>query len=157
MARLAGQGEDPACARARRAVDLGFSETGEMKESMPFHDEMSDSLFMATAIPARAGALTGGAATSTWPPAVAFMQKLVFRPDGLYRHSPLTDAAWGRGRFPALGLALTLESFPKDHAGFARSSSRFNGTWRRSPDSRMRTACRSSIIQARTPSSRRRR
>jgi rhamnogalacturonyl hydrolase YesR len=31
----------------------------------------------------------------------------------------LTDAAWGRGNaFPALGLALTLASFPKDHPGF---------------------------------------
>jgi rhamnogalacturonyl hydrolase YesR len=47
---------------------------------------------------------------------LAFMQRLVLRPDGLYRHSPLTDAAWGRGNaFPALGLALTLEAFPKTH------------------------------------------
>jgi len=30
-----------------------------MKESMPFHDEMSDSVFMATPIVAKAGALTG--------------------------------------------------------------------------------------------------
>jgi unsaturated rhamnogalacturonyl hydrolase len=44
------------------------------------------------------------------------MQKLVLRPDGLYRHTPLTDAAWGRGNaFPALGLALTLSDFPEDH------------------------------------------
>jgi rhamnogalacturonyl hydrolase YesR len=50
---------------------------------------------------------------------LAFMQKLVQRPDGLYRHSPLTDAAWGRGNaFPALGLALTLSDFPRDHPGF---------------------------------------
>jgi rhamnogalacturonyl hydrolase YesR len=48
---------------------------------------------------------------------VAFMQKLVLRPDGLYRHSPLTEAAWGRGNaFPALGLALTLAVFPETHA-----------------------------------------
>ena len=69
-----------------------------MKESMPFHDEMSDSLFMATAILARAGALTGERRYFDMAARhVAFMQKLVFRPDGLYRHSPLTDAAWGRG------------------------------------------------------------
>jgi len=40
----------------------------------------------------------------------------VLRPDGLYRHSPLTDAAWGRGNaFPALGLALALSDFPEDY------------------------------------------
>jgi rhamnogalacturonyl hydrolase YesR len=47
------------------------------------------------------------------------MQKLVLRPDGLYRHSPLTDAAWGRGNaFPALGLALALSDFPRDHPAY---------------------------------------
>src|SRR5678816_494088 len=47
------------------------------------------------------------------------MQKLVFRPDGLYRHSPLTEAAWGRGNaFPALGLALALTDLPPGHPGF---------------------------------------
>jgi rhamnogalacturonyl hydrolase YesR len=122
MAELAERTRNPAyLATLRKAVDLGFTETGDMKESMPFHDDMSDSLFMATAILARAGALTGERRYFDMAVRhVAFMQKLVFRPDGLYRHSPLTDAAWGRGNaFPALGLALTLESFPKDHAGFA--------------------------------------
>ncbi|HET9192172.1 MAG TPA: glycoside hydrolase family 88 protein [Vicinamibacterales bacterium] len=122
MAELAARTENPAyLAALRKAVDLGFTESGEMKESMPFHDEMSDSLFMATAILARAGVLTGERRYFDMAARhVAFMQKLVFRPDGLYQHSPLTDAAWGRGNgFPALGLALTLESFPKDHPGFA--------------------------------------
>ena len=42
------------------------------------------------------------------------MQKLCLRPDGIYRHSPLDQAAWGRGNgFPALGLALALEDMPK--------------------------------------------
>jgi rhamnogalacturonyl hydrolase YesR len=50
---------------------------------------------------------------------LAFMQKLVLRPDGLYRHSPLTEAAWGRGNaFPALGLILALTDFPRDHPVF---------------------------------------
>ena len=122
MAELAERTRNPAyLAALRKAVDLGFTEAGDMKESMPFHDDMSDSLFMATAILARAGALTGERRYFDMAARhVAFMQKLVFRPDGLYRHSPLTDAAWGRGNaFPALGLALTLESFPNDHAGFA--------------------------------------
>jgi len=42
------------------------------------------------------------------------------RRDGLYRHSPLDEAAWGRGNgFPALGLALSLDNLPVDHAGRA--------------------------------------
>lgn len=104
----------------RRAADLGFTETGAMRESMPFHDEMSDSLFMATAILARAGKLTGDRRYFDMAARhVAFMQKIVLRGDGLYRHSPLSDAAWGRGNaFPALGLALTLEDFPSDHPAY---------------------------------------
>ena len=48
------------------------------------------------------------------------LENLVLRDDGLYRHSPLTDAAWGRGNaFPALGMALTLSDIPEDQAGFA--------------------------------------
>jgi len=52
---------------------------------------------------------------------VTFMQKIVLRQDGLYRHQSSTEAAWGRGNaFPALGLALTLSEFPKDHAEYPR-------------------------------------
>ena len=41
------------------------------------------------------------------------MQKLCLRPDGLYRHSPLNEAAWGRGNaFPALGMALMISALP---------------------------------------------
>jgi rhamnogalacturonyl hydrolase YesR len=37
------------------------------------------------------------------------MQGHCVREDGLYRHSPLCEVAWGRGNgFPALGLALSL-------------------------------------------------
>ena len=121
MAELAARTGRPVYLDAlRKAADVGFTETGELKESMPYHDEMSDSLFMATAILARAGTLTGERRYFDMAARhIAFMQTLVFRPDGLYRHSPLTDAAWGRGNaFPALGLALTLASFPKDHPGF---------------------------------------
>ena len=121
FAELAARTRNPAyLAALRRAADVGFTETGEMKESMPYHDEMSDSLFMATAILARAGALTKERRYFDMAARhIAFMQTLVFRPDGLYRHSPLTDAAWGRGNaFPALGLALTLASFPPDHPEF---------------------------------------
>ncbi len=46
------------------------------------------------------------------------MLKLNLREDGLHRHSPLDQTAWGRGNgFPALGLALALEDLPVDHPG----------------------------------------
>jgi rhamnogalacturonyl hydrolase YesR len=50
---------------------------------------------------------------------LAFMQKLDRRADGLYRHQPATDAAWGRGNgFAALGLALTLAELPREHPAY---------------------------------------
>jgi rhamnogalacturonyl hydrolase YesR len=104
----------------RKAADLGFTETGAMKESMPFHDEMSDSIFMATPLLVKAGKLTGDKKYFDMAARhFAFMQKIVQRQDGLYRHSPLTDAAWGRGNaFAALGLSLTLSDFPQDHPAY---------------------------------------
>jgi unsaturated rhamnogalacturonyl hydrolase len=106
----------------RKAADLGFTPSGEMKESMPLHDEMSDSVFMACPILASAGKLTGQSKYFDMAARhLSFMQKLCLRQDGLYRHSPLNEAAWGRGNaFPALGLAWTLTSFPREHAEFAR-------------------------------------
>ncbi len=106
----------------RKVADLGFEADGRMKESMPYHDEYSDSLFMGTAIAAQAGALTGERKYFDLAARhVAFMQKLVLRPDGLYRHSPATQAAWARGNgFPAIGLALSLPHFPKDHPELPR-------------------------------------
>jgi unsaturated rhamnogalacturonyl hydrolase len=104
----------------RRAANLGFTETGQMKESMPFHDQMSDSVFMAIPLLAKAGKLTGDKKYFEMIPRhLAFMQKLVLRPDGLYRHSPLTDAAWGRGNaFPAFGLMLALSDMPVEDPRF---------------------------------------
>src|SRR6185295_9070804 len=111
----------------RKAANTGFSDTGLMKESMPYHDEMSDSVFMATPLLAKAGKLTGDKKYFDMAARhVAFMQKLVLRTDGLYRHSPLTDAAWGRGNaFPALGLALALSDFPSDHPAYDTMVSAF--------------------------------
>ena len=105
----------------RRVADLGF-EAGQMKESMPFHEQYSDSVFMGTVIAAQAGALTAERRYFDMAARhVAFMQRLDLRPDGLYRHTPATDAAWGRGNaFAALGLALTLSEFPKDHPQYAQ-------------------------------------
>ncbi|NBO93903.1 MAG: hypothetical protein EBV06_16580 [Planctomycetia bacterium] len=78
---------------------------------------MSDAVFMAGPILAATGKLTGerkyfDAAAVHF----ASMRKLCLRRDGLYRHSPLCEVAWGRGNgFPALGLALALSDWPDDH------------------------------------------
>ena len=104
----------------RAAADLGFDAEGKPKESMPLHSEMSDAVFMGCPILAAAGRLTGD--TKYFDMSLRhlrFMRKLDLRADGLYRHSPLDEAAWGRGNaFPALGLALTLGYLPKTHAAF---------------------------------------
>lgn len=104
----------------KRAADLGFHSDGSMKESMPFHDEMSDSVFMGCPILVKAGKLTGD--KKYFDMALKhfrFMQSLDKRNDGLYRHSPLHEAAWGRGNaFPALGLTLSLQDLPKDHPAY---------------------------------------
>jgi rhamnogalacturonyl hydrolase YesR len=107
-------------ALVRRVADLGFDERGVMRESMPYHNEFSDSVFMGTTIAAQAGALTGD--RKYFDLAVRhlkFMQRLDLRADGLYRHQPATDAAWGRGNaFAALGVALTLTELPRDHPAY---------------------------------------
>jgi rhamnogalacturonyl hydrolase YesR len=101
---------------ARAAADLAFDGQGHPREAMPLHDEMSDSLFLVCPLLAQVGALTGN------PKYVAmcgrhmqFIQQRTWRGDGLYRHSPLDEAAWGRGNgFAALGLALSLDYLPAD-------------------------------------------
>ncbi len=100
---------------ARHAADLGFSTEG-LKPSMPFHSEMSDALFMGGPILAHLGKLTGDERYfEMCLRHLRFMRKLVLRDDGIYRHSPLDEAAWGRGNgFPALGLALCLKHWPRD-------------------------------------------
>ena len=89
---------------AQRAADLAFDENGEPREAMPFHNEMSDSVFMGCPILAVTGRLTGNA--KYFDMAVKhyrFMRNLDRRADGIYRHSPLDETAWGRGNgFPAL-------------------------------------------------------
>jgi len=112
--------DDRAKALVLRAAASGFSETGELREFMPLHGGWSDSLFMDVPILAMAGALTGERRYFDMAARhVAFMQRIVLRPDGLYRHQASAEAAWGRGNaFAALGLALTLSEFPKDHPGY---------------------------------------
>lgn len=103
-----------------RAANSGFNEDGSLREFMPLNGGWSDSVFMDIPILAKAGALSGDRKYFDMAARHFFyMQKIVGRPDGLYRHQASTDAAWGRGNgFPALGLALTLTDFPKDHRDY---------------------------------------
>lgn len=128
FAELAEKTGDPRYLElVRKAANTGFTETGAMKESMPYHDEMSDSVFMAIPLLVKAGKLTGDQKYFDMAARhLSFMKKLVLRSDGLYRHSPLTDAAWARGNaFPALGLALALSDFPKDHPAYEEMAAAF--------------------------------
>jgi rhamnogalacturonyl hydrolase YesR len=106
--------------RVLAAANLGFDADGQPKDSMPFHNEMSDAVFMGCPILAKAGKLSGDSKYFDMALRhLRFIQKLCLRPDGLYRHSPLDEAAWGRGNaFPALGLALTLSDWNPNHQAF---------------------------------------
>jgi rhamnogalacturonyl hydrolase YesR len=110
-------------AAVRRVADMGFDAQGNPLEAMPLHGEYSDSVFMGTTILAQAGALTGERRYFDMADRhLRFMEKLDLRPDGLYRHTPATDAAWGRGNgFAALGLALTLSELPRGSAAHAHA------------------------------------
>jgi unsaturated rhamnogalacturonyl hydrolase len=121
---LARRTPDPRyAALVRKVGDLGFEPLGQMRESMPYHDGYSDSVFMGTAIVAQAGALTGDRRYFDMAERhLRFMEQLDLRPDGLYRHRNTADAAWGRGNgFAAIGLAMTLNELPRDHAGYAHA------------------------------------
>lgn len=108
-------------ALAKAAADFAFDKDGRPLAAMPSHVEMSDAVFMACPILAQVGRLTSDVKYHDMAVRhLAFMRKLCARPDGLYRNSPLNDAAWGRGNgFPALGLALTLTDLPAEHPGRA--------------------------------------
>ncbi len=115
-----GQDRERWIALCRSAADQIFDSAGKPLEVMPFHNEMSDAVFMAGPILAATGRLTGDRRYFD-AAAVHFasMRKFCLREDGLYRHSPLCEAAWGRGNgFPALGLALALSDWPEDHPAY---------------------------------------
>jgi rhamnogalacturonyl hydrolase YesR len=114
-------GDEKLIALARAAAEFAFDDNGQPREAMPAHVEMSDAVFMACPLLTQVGRLTGEVKYHDMSIRhLAFMRKLCARPDGLYRNSPLNDAAWGRGNgFPALGLAWALENLPKDHPGRA--------------------------------------
>ncbi len=121
FAELAERTKKPAyVARVKAAADFAFTPDGQMKESMPMHSQMSDSVFMGCPILVKAGKLTGeGKYFDMAVKHYRFMKKLDARADGLWRHSPLDEAAWGRGdAFALLGMALTLVDLPKTHEGY---------------------------------------
>ncbi|MEO8314969.1 MAG: glycoside hydrolase family 88 protein [Pseudomonadota bacterium] len=121
---LARRTDDPRyAALVRKVGDLGFDTSGQMRESMPYHDGYSDSVFMGTAIVAQAGALTGERKYFDMADRhLRFMETLDLRPDGLYRHRNTVDAAWGRGNgFAAIGLAMTLTELPRNHPGYTHA------------------------------------
>jgi len=103
------------------AVELAFDPQGQPLAEVPMHNEMSDSVFMATPLLVKAAKLTGDTRYLDMAAQhLGFMQTLLLRDDGLYRHSPEADVAWSRGNgFPALGLALSLSDFPENHAAFS--------------------------------------
>lgn len=78
----------------------------------PLDNEMSDSVFMVCPLLAEAATLSGQARFRDAAAAhFAKMERVCRRPDGLYRHSPLCEAAWGRGNaFPLLGMALAMQA-----------------------------------------------
>jgi hypothetical protein len=104
---FAAVGGGAAVGRVRAAADLAIAQRA-------MHNEMSDSVFMGCPLLARAGQLTGERRYYTAAADhLEFMQRLCLRPDGLYRHSPMNEAAWGRGNaFPALGMALMIAALP---------------------------------------------
>ncbi len=121
FAELAARTSNPRYTElVKNAAAFAFTETGAMRESMPLHNQMSDSVFMGCPILVQAGKLTGE--RRYFDMALRhfrFMRKLDLRADGLWRHSPLDEAAWGRGNaFALLGMALALDALPKDHEGF---------------------------------------
>jgi unsaturated rhamnogalacturonyl hydrolase len=97
-----------------RYVDLVRAAADVAAGPGSIYTEMSDGVFMGCPILARAGRLTHERKYFDDSARVLrVMQSLQLRPDGLYRHSPLSDAAWGRGNaFPALGVAMALGDLP---------------------------------------------
>ncbi len=92
-------------------AELGIDErVAQAAGSIPDHNQMSDGVFMACPLLAAAGKIEQCQAH------LRALEELCLREDGIYRHSPLHEAAWGRGNgFPALGLAWSLDFIPEGH------------------------------------------
>lgn len=102
------------------AGKVGLDSEGKPLEVVPTHNQMSDAVFMACPLLAEAGQRSGD--ERFYVAAVQHLRSMknwCLREDGIYRHSPLDEAAWGRGNgFPALGLTLTLAATNPDFEGY---------------------------------------
>ena len=99
------------------AAEVAFDGAGKVDLARLSSSKMSDAVFMAGPILSRAAALTGEQRFFDASAAhIRNLRKMVHRKDGLYRHWPGVEAAWGRGNgFPAVGLAMCLSDFPASH------------------------------------------
>lgn len=147
----------------QRAAGLAFDKENQPLKEPPFHNQMSDAVFMNGPIMTAAGAiLKEDKYFDCCAQQQTFMRKLCKRDDGLYRHSPLNEAAWGRGNgFVALGNALMLEQWPKDrpdrktllveyqqHMAALRERQDYTGMWHQvidRPESYREFSCTSMI------------
>jgi unsaturated rhamnogalacturonyl hydrolase len=97
------------------AADQAIASRGETQNApVAGHNQMSDSVFMVCPLLAAAHGLTGKQEyLDACLDHYHYIRSICLREDGIYRHSPLEEAAWGRGNgFPSLGLALTLTWLP---------------------------------------------
>ena len=113
-------------------ADLFFSEQSQYRghAMMPFHNEMSDAVFMGGPILAIADSITRefedpkyAKATISHLQACALMNQL---DNGLYQHSPLDPTAWGRGNgFAALGASMCLSLLSPETKGYEQVQQKF--------------------------------
>lgn len=135
--------------RTRRPAYLERARAAAAAVTFELYNEMSDGYFMGLPLLAEVYALTGEAPTlAKLIEHFGALESMCRRDDGLYRHSPLSDAAWGRGNaFVLLGLALAIEALPPKvparqslanaYTAHARALLRFqtnNGLWRQLVD-----------------------
>ncbi|MBS0210817.1 MAG: glycoside hydrolase family 88 protein [Planctomycetes bacterium] len=114
--------DDPKLQDSARRLILAAADRACDAQGQPrpnIHSQMSDATFMACPLLSIAGALSGD--SKYFQQALRYAQlvkKLDLRDDGLYRHSPKCEAAWGRGNaFPLLGLVHTLHVYPDKEPG----------------------------------------
>ncbi len=93
---------------------------------MPFHSQMSDAVFMGGPILSLAGSLGKSQYFNACISHLQACSEMNQLENGLYQHSPLNKAAWGRGNgFAALGTAMSLVQVPQNTRGWADCKQRF--------------------------------
>ena len=121
LAELARKDKNPAIIKLiNSAAELAHNSKTGKDSPVSGHNQMSDSVFMVCPLLAAAHTLTGNPQyLEDCLAHFQYIQKLCLRKDGIYRHSPQDETAWGRGNgFPALGLTLTLSWLPEDSPAF---------------------------------------